>query len=77
MIKITSNGDGILLVIRQQNTMILQILLPSQPRKPRQLSIQASYCQHTSTCQTILCPHEKLPHSLAKSYEAKQLSRVC
>jgi hypothetical protein len=35
MTKITSNGDEILLVIRRQNAMILQILPTTQPQKPR------------------------------------------
>ncbi len=75
--KITSNGDNILLVVRRQNSIILQVLLPSRPQEPWQLSIQTSYCRHTSTHQVILCPHEQLPHSLTKSYEAKHLSGVC
>jgi hypothetical protein len=70
-----SNGDEILLVVRWQNAMILQVLLPTQPQK-RRLSIQTSYRRHTLTRQAI-CPHEQLPHSLTKSYEAKHLSRVC
>ncbi len=75
--KITSNGDEKLLVIRWQNAMILQNLLPTLPQKPRQSSIQISYCQHISTRHAILCPHEQPPHYLAKSYEAKHLLRVC
>ncbi len=77
MTRITSNGDEILLVIRWQNTTILQILIPTQPWKPWWLSIQTSYHQHTSTHQVILSPHEQLPHSLTKSYEAAHSSRVC
>ncbi len=61
MPKITSNGDVILLVIGWQNTRILHILLPTWPQKPRWLSIQTSYCRHTSTRQTILHPHKKTP----------------
>jgi hypothetical protein len=74
---ITSNGDEILLVVRWLNATILQVLLPTQPQQPWQLSIQTSYCQHTPTRQAILCPHEQLPHSLTKSYEVKHSSRVC
>ncbi len=57
--------------------MILQILLPTWPWKPWWLSIQTSYCQHTSTCPTLLCPHGQLSHSATTSYEAKHSSRVC
>ncbi len=71
------NGNAEFLVLRRWNTTIFQILLPTRPWKLRWLSIQTSYCWHTSTRQTFLCPHGQLLHSATKSYEAKHSSRVC
>ncbi len=75
MIKIY--GNEVFLVIRWWNATILQILLPTWPWKPWWLSIQTSYCWHTSTRPTLLCPHGQFSHSATTSYEAKHSSRVC
>jgi len=77
MSTIKIDGNEMFLVIRWWKAKILQILLPTRPWKLRWLSIQTSYCWHTSTRQTVLCPHGQLPHSTTKSYEAKHSSRVC
>jgi hypothetical protein len=48
------NGNAVFLVIRRWNATILQILLPTRPWKLKWLSVQTSYCRHTSTRQTLL-----------------------
>jgi hypothetical protein len=63
MTKIMSNGDEILLVVRWQNATILQVLLPTWPQEPWRLSIQTSYCQHTSTVRPYYAHMNNSPFS--------------
>jgi hypothetical protein len=65
-------------LLDDETQQYFKILLSTWPWKLGWLSIKTSYyCWHTSTCQTILCPHWQLPHSATKRYEAKHSSRVC
>jgi hypothetical protein len=54
----------------------LQIPLPTGSRELRGLPLQASFCQHPSTCLAVLCSHPQFPIISSSGSKAYFLARV-